>query len=222
VKRGYQIAVSVTVFVLAATGVSWATKQPLPKSQIPPSVAKQLANLAPSCPRATVDLGTWCLMSAPYSPLPYEAGKTDYFFASQKCVSLGGYLPSAAQLIGAANKVPLESVITDSPASATVENDPTTAIKDQREMSGTLVTTAGGSDAAGSEGVSAGATGTPGSGEPNPVPQPAVPQPQTLQYVTVYDNFNHGGFAGSEPVAAPENFRCAFDKVAGGNKRLAQ
>jgi hypothetical protein len=221
-KRTYQIALSVALLVLAATGVSWATRQPLPKPQIPQSIIKRLANLAPSCPGGTVDLGTWCLMSSPYSPLTYEVGRTDYFFASQKCVSLGGYLPSAAQLIGAANKVPLESVITDSPATATVENDPTVGLKDQREMSATLVTTAGGSDAAGSEGVSAGATGNPGAGEPNPVPQPAVPQPETLQYVTVYDNFNHGGFAGSEPVSAPENFRCAFNKVAGGNKRQTQ
>jgi hypothetical protein len=34
--------------------------------------------------------------------------------------------------------------------------------------------------------------------------------PDTLQYVTVYDNYNQGGFAGSEPVSTPENFRCGF------------
>jgi hypothetical protein len=82
-------------------------------------------------------------------------------------------------------------------------------------MSATLVTTAAGSDAAGSEGVSDGSTGNPRTNEPNPTPMPADPQPQTLQYVTVYDNFNHGGFAGSEPVSKPENFRCAFDKIPG-------
>jgi hypothetical protein len=86
-------------------------------------------------------------------------------------------------------------------------------------MSATLVTTAAGSDAAGSEGVSSGATGNPNLGQPNPVPKPAVPQPETLQYVTVYDNHNKGGFAGSEPVSQPENFRCAFEKVPGGSSK---
>jgi len=38
---------------------------------------------------------------------------------------------------------------------------------------------------------------------------PANPSPETLQYVTVYDNGNRGGFAGSKPVAQAETFRCA-------------
>jgi hypothetical protein len=46
---------------------------------------------------------------------------------------------------------------------------------------------------------------------------PAVPEPETLQYVTVYSNGTKGGFAGSEPVSQPENFRCAFNKVPGAN-----
>jgi hypothetical protein len=167
-------------------------------------------------------MGTWCIGRLPYTPQPWEVGKTNYFFATQKCVSLGGYLPSAGQLIGVAPKISLESVIHDNPRTALVETDPTVGLKDQREMSSTLVTTAAGSDAAGSEGVSRGSTGDPRTGEPNPTPQPAVPEPETLQYVTVYDNHNHGGFAGSEPVSAPENFRCAFNKVPGGNRRLGQ
>jgi hypothetical protein len=173
------------------------------------------SQLTPSCAPDTVDLGTWCLMSAPYSLTDAQIGKNNYFFATQACVAMGGYLPTAAQLIGAANRVPLESVIHDSPTTATVPQDPTHGLKDQREMSATLVTTAGGSDAAGSEGVSEGSTGDPTLGEPNPIPQPAVPQPETLQYVTVYDNFQKGGFAGSKPVSAPENFRCAFNKIPG-------
>ena len=82
-------------------------------------------------------------------------------------------------------------------------------------MSATLVTTEGGSNAAGSEGVTVGSTGNPKTGQPNPVPAPADPHPESLQYVTVYDNHNQGGFAGSEPVSQPENFRCAFEKVPG-------
>ena len=37
--------------------------------------------------------------------------------------------------------------------------------------------------------------------------------PQSLQYVTVYDNGDSGGFAGSKPVSAPESFRCGFMKL---------
>jgi hypothetical protein len=203
----------------------------IPAKDLPP--VKQAANakklngqtvgqLTGSCAPTSVDLGTWCLMAAPYPLTNDDIGKNDYFWAAQKCVSLGGYLPTAAQLIGAADRVKLESTITDSPLTATVEQDPTRGLQDQREMSATLVTVAAGSDAAGSEGVSVGATGNPNLGQPTPVPQPANPWPETLQYVTVYDNHNSGGFAGSEPVSAPENFRCAFDKIAGGSLRTIQ
>jgi hypothetical protein len=113
--------------------------------------------------------------------------------------------------------VKLESTIHDSQLTATIPLDPSIGLKDQREMSSSLVTTAAGSDAAGSEGVSVGATGDPRTGEPNPVPLPAVPAPSTLQYVTVYSNATKGGFAGSEPVSTPENFRCAFEKAPGAN-----
>ena len=78
--------------------------------------------------------------------------------------------------------------------------DPSRGLKDEREMSSTLVTTEAGSAAAGFEGVSEGATGNPRQGQPNPMPLPANPVPESLQYVTVYDNGNKGGFAGSEPV----------------------
>jgi hypothetical protein len=178
---------------------------------------KKLAALEPSCPGTTVNIGTWCLMTSPYPLTNAQAGQNNYFWASQACVRLGGYLPSAAQLIGAAARVKLESTIHDSQLTATIQLDPSVGLHDQREMSATLVTTAAGSDAAGSEGVSVGSTGDPRTGEPNPVPLPAVPAPSTLQYVTVYSNGTKGGFAGSEPVSQPESFRCAFDEMPGAN-----
>ena len=52
-------------------------------------------------------------------------------------------------------------------------------------------------------------------GEPDPVPLSANPQPETLQYVTVFDNRDKGGFAGAKPVGQAEAFRCAFDKRQG-------
>jgi hypothetical protein len=168
-----------------------------------------------SCPPATVDLGSWCLDSAPYPLTNAQAGENNYIWASKACVEEGGWLPTAAQLLGAAARVKLESTIHDSPLTATINLDPSRGLKDEREMSSTLVTTEAGSAAAGSEGVSEGATGNPRQGQPNPVQVPANPLPETLQYVTVFDNGDKGGFAGSEPVADPENFRCAFNKTPG-------
>jgi len=173
---------------------------------------KTAAELEGVCPPTTVDLGTWCLDTAPY-PLPSaDAGKNNLIFASNACQKEGGWLPSASELLGAAERVLLESTIHDNPATSEVSQEPALGLTDKREMSSTLVTTNAGSAAAGSEGVSEGATGNPRLGQPNPVPQPANPLPQTLQYVTVYSDGTKGGFAGSEPVSQPENFRCAFNK----------
>ena len=171
--------------------------------------------LAGTCPPATVDLGTWCLDSAPFPLTNADAGKNNFFWASKACEAEGGWLPSATQLIGAASRVKLESTVHDSSLTATVDLDPTRGLKDEREMSSTLVTTEAGSAAAGSEGVSEGATGNPRQGAPNPIPVFANPIPESLQYVTVYDNSNQGGFAGSEPIKEPQNFRCAFNKAPG-------
>jgi hypothetical protein len=172
--------------------------------------ARQLSD---TCDAQTVDLGTWCLQTSPY-PVPNEdVGKNDYFYATQACVEAGGFLPTAAQLIGAADRVKLASTIDDDQLTATIDLDPSDGLKDRREMSGTLITTQAGSSAAGSEGVSDGSKGDPKAGEPDPVPQPANPSPETLQYVTVYDNRDRGGFAGSKPVGQPEAFRCGFSKA---------
>ena len=176
---------------------------------------KTAEQLAGSCPPATVDLGSWCLETAPFPLTNAQIGKNNYIFASKTCVKEGGWLPTAAQLLGAADRVKLESTIHDSPLTSTVPLDPSRGLLDQREMSSTLVTTEAGSAAAGSEGVSEGATGNPRQGQANPIPLPANPVPETLQYVTVYSNGQKGGFAGSEPIANPENFRCAFNKTPG-------
>jgi hypothetical protein len=176
---------------------------------------KTAEQISGSCPPATVDLGSWCLDTAPYPLTNAEAGKNNYIWASKACVAEGGWLPSAAELLGAAERVKLESTIHDSPLTATVPLDPSRGLKDEREMSSTLVTTEAGSAAAGFEGVSEGATGNPRQGQANPIPLPADPLPESLQYVTVYSNGQKGGFAGSEPIIDPENFRCAFNKTPG-------
>jgi hypothetical protein len=176
---------------------------------------KTAEELSGTCPPATVDLGTWCLDTAPYPLSKEQLGKNNFVFASKACEAEGGWLPSAAELIGAAERVKLESTIHDSQLTATVNLDPSRGLKDEREMSSTLVTTEAGSAAAGFEGVSEGATGNPRQGQANPAPLPANSMPESLQYVTVYSNGQKGGFAGSEPVIDAENFRCAFNKAAG-------
>jgi hypothetical protein len=176
---------------------------------------KTAEEIAGSCPPATVDLGSWCLDTAPYPLTNAQAGKNNFIWASKACVAEGGWLPTAAELLGAAERVKLESTIHDSPLTATVPLDPSRGLKDEREMSSTLVTTEAGSAAAGFEGVSEGATGNPRQGQANPIPLPADPLPESLQYVTVYSNGQKGGFAGSEPIVDPENFRCAFNKTPG-------
>jgi hypothetical protein len=176
---------------------------------------KTAAEISGTCPPDTVDLGTYCMESAPYPLTKEDLGKNNFIFASKTCQKVGGWLPSASQLLGAAERVKLESTIHDSQLTATVDLDASRGLKDEREMSSSLVTTEAGSAAAGFEGVSEGATGNPRQGQANPVPLPANPLPESLQYVTVYSNGTKGGFAGSEPVNDPENFRCAYNKSPG-------
>jgi hypothetical protein len=176
---------------------------------------KTAEELAGTCPPNTVDLGTWCLDSAPYPLTNAQAGENNFIWASKACEAQGGWLPSASELVGAAERVKLESTIHDNPDTATVNLDPSRGLKDEREMSSSLVTTEAGSAAAGSEGVSEGATGDPRQGGGNPIPLAANPLPESLQYVTVYDNGNQGGFAGSQPVKEAQNFRCAFNPTPG-------
>jgi hypothetical protein len=183
-------------------------KKKFPSSVLPPKVFDR-------CSPETVRIGTVCMMTNPYPLEKDDIGKNDYFFATQKCAELGGYLPTAAQLIGAAPRVKLAGRLDDNEVTASTDVDPTDGLKDRREMSATLTTTASGGRAAGSQGVSEGSRGDPKAGEPDPVPVPADPAPETLHYVTVYDNGDHGGFAGGKPVGQPENFRCAFNRAQG-------
>jgi hypothetical protein len=183
-------------------------KKKFPASVLPKSVFA-------GCSPETVKIGTVCMMTNPYPLEKDEIGKADYFFATQKCAGLGGYLPTAAQLIGAAKRVKLAGRVDDNEVTASTDVDPTDGLKDRREMSATLTTTASGGRAAGSMGVSEVSRGDPKAGEPDPIPVPADPSPETLHYVTVYDNGNRGGFAGGKPVGQPENFRCAFNFTQG-------
>lgn len=171
------------------------------------------AKLTTGCPvSGGIDLGSWCLEGSTFKVPQSEVGLNNYVWAAQKCVKEGGWLPSAAQLVGAAPLVALKSTIDDDPGTSGASEFPeaSAGIKDEREMTGDLFTTAAGLRAAGSEGVSAGSKGTGNIGEPNPIPIPAEPMPETLAYVTVYDNHNLGGFAGGAPVSKAENFRCAY------------
>jgi hypothetical protein len=180
---------------------------------------KSAAELSGTCPPDSISVGggsgSWCMETTAYPLTNADIGKNNFMFASKTCEEAGGWLPSASELIGAAAFIKLESTIHDSQLTATINLDPTRGLKDEREMSSTLVTTEAGSSAAGFEGVSEGATGNPRQGQANPIPLPANPFPESLQYVDVYDNGNKGGFAGSQPVIEPQNFRCAYNKTPG-------
>ena len=176
---------------------------------------KTAAELEGACPPDTVSVGSWCIETTVFPLTNADVGKNNFIWASKQCEEVGGWLPTASQLLGAAARIKLESTIHDSQLTATVNLDPTRGLKDEREMSSTLVTTEAGSAAAGFEGVSEGATGDPRQGQANPIPLSANPLPESLQYVTVYSNGTKGGFAGSEPVIDPENFRCAYNKTPG-------
>ncbi len=248
---GAALLVALVALILAMTGSAFskgkapgASSKPVPhgilrlnaKGKIPaaaiPTVASALnakklggadrQKLSLACPVSNaVDLGSWCLESTPFRVPVAEAGKNNYLYATQKCVQEGGWLPTAAQLIGAAPKVALKSTLDDNPGTSGTSEFPEArnGIKDEREMAADLFTTAAGSAAAGSEGVSAGAKGVGTTGEPDPIPQPADPLPNTLNYVTVFDNHDIGGFAGGKPVGQPENFRCAYAKGFQGKPR---
>jgi hypothetical protein len=209
-------ALVVALVALVSSLVGSAPADRAPRAQAGVSakaLAKKLAALRTQCPvKPAVNFGSWCLEAGPH-PIPAkDVGSNDFFYAAQTCAREGGWLPSAAQLIGAAPKVALQSTIDDDPASSGAEEfpDKTRGIKDKREMTSDLFTVTAGSEAAGSEGVTPGSKGNAAQGEPDPVPMPANPVPETLNYVTVYDNHNQGGFAGGEPVGKAETFRCAY------------
>jgi hypothetical protein len=183
------------------------------KKKFPASVLP--ARVYDRCSPETVKVGTVCMMTNPYPLVKEDIGRNDYFYATRKCAQLGGYLPTAAQLIGAAGRVKLAGRVDDNEVTASTDIDPTDGLKDRREMSASLTTIASGGRSAGSQGISDLSRGDPRAGEPDPSPLPADPSPETLHYVTVYDNGDHGGFAGGKPVGQPENFRCAFNFAQG-------
>jgi hypothetical protein len=228
------LVVSIAALVFSMNGTSPAAKSPpvaakdahrkaaRESQERTAKLNKRIGKLVAACPvSGAIDLGSWCLEGSTFKVPTAEAGQNDYVYASQKCVEEGGWLPTAAQLIGAAPEAALKSTIDDDSGTSGASEFPEAAngIKDEREMTADLFTTGAGSRSAGSEGVTAGAKGTGNVGEPDPVPVPAEPLPETLDYVTVYDNHNLGGFAGGEPVGKAENFRCAYAKGYQGKPR---
>lgn len=202
------LIVAVLALVFAVTG-----QAPAKPEAVVRKAKAQAAGKKVQCPVANaVTFGSWCLESTPHSVPASAAGQNNYFYAAQTCVKEGGWLPSAAQLIGAAPEAALQSTIDDDPGTSGAEEFPEArrGILDKREMTGDLFTTTAGAEAAGSEGVTVGSKGNASIGEPDPTPAPANPSPETLDYITVYDNHNQGGFAGGEPVSKPESFRCAY------------
>jgi hypothetical protein len=103
--------------------------------------------LVGKCNAESVDLGTWCLLAVPYAVPNSDIGKNNYAYAGAKCTELGGYLPTAAQLLGAVKEVKLAGTIDDNRLTASIDEDATDGLKDRREMTATLITTQAGSSA---------------------------------------------------------------------------
>ena len=220
------LVVALLALVFSLVGRAPAERAPLAKKgHSAKALTRKLASLQVHCPISNaIDFGTWCLEASTHAVPPNATGTNDYFYAAQTCVREGGWLPTAAQLIGAAPKAALDSTIDDNPATSNVPEvpNPSEGLKDKREMTSDLFTVTAGSEAAGSEGVTPGSRGNSTQGEPDPVPVPANPDPSTLDYVTVYDNHNQGGFAGGEPVGKAENFRCAYAADSQGKPRISK
>ncbi len=215
------VALIALVFSMVGGAPARQESHGLPATRQKKSLGSIVAKLKLNCPiPEAVDLGTWCLESSIHPVPPKDIGRNNYVYAAKTCIKEGGWLPTAAQLIGAASRAKLQSTIDDNPTTSGTDEfqSAKNGIKDKREMTSDLFTTSAGSDAAGTEGVTAGSRGNASLGEPDPTPMPAVPMPDTLDYVTVYDNHNLGGFAGGEPVGTAENFRCAYAKGSQGQK----
>lgn len=144
------------------------------------------------CPPGSVDVGTWCVDEKPLASQPYRE-------AARTCAARGAQLPPADLLLGAASRIRLASTIDDSGATAVIDTDHGDGRRDLRELTGTLVSVRSGTRAAGDART--------------------APVPAGLQAVTVYDNHDRGGFAGSVPLTAPLMFRCAGDQSLGDPKR---
>src|ERR1700679_4194707 len=181
------LVVALGALIFSMTGAGPAKREASQRSQGAKGLSRKLGALKVQCPVSNaVDFGSWCLESSPHAVPTADIGQNDYFYATQTCAREGGWLPSAAQLIGAAPRAPLQSTIDDDPGSSGAEElpEPNRGITDKREMSGDLFTVSAGADAAGSEGVTAGSRGNTSIGEPDPAPMPADPDPETLDYVT--------------------------------------
>ena len=176
---------------------------------------KTAGELEGSCPPDTVNLGSYCMESAPYPLTKEDLGKNNFIFASKTCQKEGGWLPSASELLGAAERVKLESTIHDSQLTATIDLDPTRGLKDEREMSSTLVTTEAGSAAAGSRASAKAPPATPARVRRTPCRYPRTRCPNRCSTSPSTATARRGALRAPAPVIDPENFRCAYNKTPG-------
>lgn len=214
VLGGLAVAVAATAAVFSATGIGVGapTATRVPQEGRPLRLGSDARFPATALPtvaraRAAERIGTTTLSRALLAcPADTAAlgtwcldrdvrGSAPAAEAARTCVRRGGVVPSAARLLGAAPKMRLSSRADDRPSMALIAGDGRT---DLREQSSTPITTTTGSAAAGGFGA---------------------PAPATLQMVTVFDNGNHGGFAGSVGVGTPERFRCAYLRRQAGPER---
>src|ERR1700761_591441 len=106
VLSGAALAVSIVALVFSMSGLAPAVdkgsgKKAARKQQA--ALNKRLNKLKLVCPiTGAIDMGSYCLEGSTYKVPTEFAGQNDYVWATQKCVQEGGWLPSSAELLGAA------------------------------------------------------------------------------------------------------------------------
>ena len=105
----------------------------VPGQEAGPRRSTSVSKVTANCPiSGAVDLGSWCLEASTFKVPATEIGQNNYIYAAQKCVKEGGWLPTAAQLIGAAPKAALKSTVDDDPGSSGASEFPEAEERDQR------------------------------------------------------------------------------------------
>src|SRR5689334_19249174 len=110
------VAIAALIFSMNGMAPAAKTEAKEGKAQAKQTAAlkEKINKLAAACPvSGAIDLGSWCLEGSTFKVPAAEAGQNDYFYAAQKCVKEGGWLPTAAQLIGAPPVAALKSTIDD-------------------------------------------------------------------------------------------------------------
>ena len=180
------------------------------------SAARPPSELAGTCPpaRSTSARGAWT--PRPSRSPRNSSARTTSSSPARACEKEGGWLPSASELLGAAERVKLESTIHDSQLTATINLDPTRGLKDEREMSSRWSRPKRARPRRASRASAKAPPATRARARPTRSPLPGQP---AARIAAVRDRLQQrarrAASRARSPSTNPENFRCAFNKTPG-------